>query len=119
MTAYQTKSALKQLGRDIETARKKRRMSVADFCQRIGVSDKTLKRLETGDGGVRVETLATALLAPGMLDRMRDLVDPATDETALSLDISRLPKRIRSRKEKPATRTSFTPVDENDEGTAF
>ncbi len=71
MGSLQVKSALSQLGRDIQTARKRRRMSVADFCSRIGVSDKTLAKLERGDGGVRLETFAMALLALGMLDRVR------------------------------------------------
>lgn len=123
MASFQINSALKQLGRDIEVARKKRRMSVADFCERIGVSDKTLKKLERGEGGVRIETLAMALLALGMLDRLRELVDPGTDEAGLSLDISRLPQRIHRAKPKPkstpATQPDFSPVDKNDEGTGF
>lgn len=123
MASFQINSALRQLGTDIEIARKKRRMSVADFCERIGVSDKTLKKLERGDGGVRVETLAMALLALGMLDRLRELADASTDETALSLDISRLPQRIHRAKQKPkpkpAAQSDFKPIDTNDEGTGF
>lgn len=98
-------------------------MSVADFCERIGVSDKTLKKLERGDGGVRVETLAMALLALGMLDRLRELADASTDEAALSLDISRLPNCIHRAKQKPkprpAAQPDFKPIDKNDEGTGF
>lgn len=123
MASFQINSALKQLGRDIEVARKKRRMSVADFCERIGVSDKTLKKLERGDGGVRLETLAMALLALGMLNRLRDLADAATDEVGLSLDISRLPQRIHRAKPKPkpdpTKQSDFKPIDRNDEGTGF
>ncbi len=98
-------------------------MSVADFCERISVSDKTLKKLERGDGGVRIETLAMALLALGMLDRLRELVDPGTDEAGLSLDISRRPQRIHrvkpKSKAKPATQSWLKPIDRNDEGTGF
>lgn len=123
MASFQINSALRQLGSDIEVARKKRRMSVADFCERIGVSDKTLKKLERGDGGVRIETLAMALLALGMLDRLRELVDPGTDEAGLSLDISRLPQRIHrvkpKSKAKPTTQSGLKPIDRNDEGTGF
>ena len=38
---------------------------VADFCERIGVTDKTLAKLEKGAGGVRLETLAMALMVLG------------------------------------------------------
>lgn len=61
------------------------RLSVAGFCERIGVSDKNPKKLERGDSGVRVEALAMALLVLEMLDRLRELVDVTTDETRLNL----------------------------------
>ena len=72
-------------------------MSVADFCNRIGVSDKTLAKLERGDGGVRLETFAMALLALGMLDRLAEIADPSSDSTGMGLDREKLPKRIRQR----------------------
>nr|WP_269751781.1 XRE family transcriptional regulator [Pseudophaeobacter flagellatus] len=119
-------SALSQLGRDIQTARKRRRMSVADFCSRIGVSDKTLAKLERGDGGVRLETFAMALLALGMLDRLAEIADPSSDSTGIGLDREKLPERIRQRgagiktipvKSKDAPKG--TVVVDDDEGTAF
>lgn len=126
MSSLQVKSALSQLGRDIQTARKRRRMSVADFCSRIGVSDKTLAKLERGDGGVRLETFAMALLALGMLDRLAEIADPSSDSTGIGLDREKLPERIRQRgtgiktipvKSKDAQKG--TVVLEDDEGTAF
>ncbi len=134
MSSLQVKSALSQLGRDIQTARKRRRMSVADFCSRIGVSDKTLAKLERGDGGVRLETFAMALLALGMLDRLAEIADPASDSTGMGLDQERLPERIRQRGSSASVRTgkgiktiptnlrdeTMGPtVLDDDEGTAF
>ena len=126
MGSLQVKSALSQLGRDIQTARKRRRMSVADFCSRIGVSDKTLAKLERGDGGVRLETFAMALLALGMLDRLAEIADPSSDSTGIGLDREKLPERIRQRGQK-GTKTvlanqsdvSQGPTVLDDEGTAF
>ena len=133
MSSLQVKSALSQLGRDIQTARKRRRMSVADFCSRIGVSDKTLAKLERGDGGVRLETLAMALLALGMLDRLVEIADPASDSTGIGLDREKLPERIRQRGSSASMRTgkgtktmpdylrdpSKGSTGHDDEGTAF
>ena len=134
MGSLQVKSALSQLGRDIQTARKRRRMSVVDFCSRIGVSDKTLTKLERGDGGVRLETLAMALLALGMLDRLAEIADPSSDSTGIGLDREKLPERIRQRRPSASARTGkgtkATPVSlkdtaegpgviDDDEGTAF
>ena len=127
MSSLQVKSALSQLGRDIQTARKRRRMSVADFCSRIGVSDKTLAKLERGDGGVRLETFAMALLALGMLDRLAEIADPSSDFTGIGLDREKLPERIRQRGQKgtktvPANQSDASQgltVLDDDEGTAF
>lgn len=126
MGSLQVKNALSQLGRDIQTARKRRRMSVADFCSRIGVSDKTLAKLERGDGGVRLETFAMALLALGMLDRMVEIADPALDAIGIGLDREKLPERIRSRGQKGMktvavnqSDASQKPTALDDEGTAF
>ena len=121
MASLRVQSALKQLGADIRTARKKRRLPVADFCARIGVTDKTLAKLERGDGGVRLETLAMALLALGEIHRLTELLDPAKDDTGLVLDSGRLPERIRVKRreaDRPFNEPG-NPDDIDDEGSAF
>ena len=121
MPSFQVQAVLRQLGDDIRTARKKRRLPVADFCSRIGVTDKTLAKLERGDGGVRLETFANALLALGELNKLAEILDPAKDELGLSLDRERLPKRITHKKRKStlANLSVLPAIDENEEGTAF
>lgn len=122
MSSFQVQTALKRLGHDIRVARKKRRMSVADFCERLGVTDKTLAKLETGDGGVRLETLAMALMVLGELHRLGEMLDPAKDETGLILEQARLPERIVSRRRPPSDKstTKQARLDEiDDEGSAF
>lgn len=102
MRSFQVRAVLQRLGADVRTARLRRRLAVADFCQRIGVTDKTLAKLERGDGGVRLETLAAALLALGELHRLESLLDPASDDAGLGLDRERLPKRIAAPRLRPA-----------------
>lgn len=94
MASLKVSSVLRALGDDIRTARKKRRIPVAEFASRIGVSEGTLARLEKGDGGVRIETLAMALLVLGELGRLERLIDPASDDAGLMLENERLPERI-------------------------
>ena len=45
---------LRALGRDIGIARGKRRLPVADFATRMGVSQGTLMRLEKGEAGISI-----------------------------------------------------------------
>lgn len=89
---------LATLGGNIRIARKKRRILVADFAVRTGVSVPTVVRLERGDPGVSIGTLANALRALGELDRLGELLDMATDDAGLLLEASELPQRIRRRR---------------------
>ena len=87
--------ALRALGRDLGIARRKRRLPVADFAARMGVSQGTLIRLERGEAGVSIGALAMALLALGELRRIEEILDVSRDDTGLMLDVDNLPRRIR------------------------
>jgi transcriptional regulator with XRE-family HTH domain len=87
--------ALRKLGRDLALARRKRGISTVDMASRLFVSRDTLWRLERGDPTVSLGTLATAAFVLQLHDRLGNLVAPATDDLGLSLDESRLCKRIR------------------------
>lgn len=92
---------LRALGRDIGIARRKRRLPVADFAARMGVSQGTLIRLEKGEAGVAIGVVAMALLALGELRRLEEILDVSRDDTGLMLDIDSLPRRIRRPKTGP------------------
>lgn len=94
--------ALKSLGANIKTARQKRRISVKDFAERIGLSESTVIRLEKGDDGVSIGALTMACLVLGELERISNFLDASPDDTGLLLDREALPKRI-DRKRKPAS----------------
>ena len=126
--------AVASLGRNIKTARTKRRIPVKEFAERIGVSERTVIRLEKGDEGVSLGTLAMACLVLGELDLISGFLDPAADDTGLLIEQQKLPKRIdRSRgassaspkKEKPShgdaddDRHSDDHDDDDDDGVAF
>ena len=89
------KKALLRLGQNINIARRKRRMSLADFASRMRMSQGTVIRLEKGEPGVSIQALAMALLALGEIRRLHDLLDISTDDTGLLFDTEALPKRIR------------------------
>src|SRR5436853_6136930 len=87
--------ALRKLGRDLALARRKRGISTGDMATRLFVSRDTLWRLERGDPGVALGTLATAAFVLQLQNRLENLAAPANDALALSLDENRLPKRLR------------------------
>ncbi len=117
--------ALHSLGRNIQIARKRRRIPVADFAARIGVSVPTVVRLEKGEPGVSIGCLAKALQALGEMHRLEELLDIATDDAGLLMETSELPKRIRKRRvdvgglRPVATEIGDMSVATNAKGTAF
>jgi len=87
--------ALRQMGRDLALARRKRGISTADMAARLFVSRDTLWRLERGDPAVSLGTLAAAAFVLQFQDRIAALAAPATDALGLELDRGRVPQRIR------------------------
>lgn len=93
-----TARGITKLGRDISRARRARRFSTTDMAARMGVGRSTLHRLEQGDPGVSLNTLAMALLVLGLFDRFADLADPAADDIGLMMAQKTLPKNVVSRR---------------------
>lgn len=124
ISSLSARRALEALGTNIKTARLKRRISVKGFAERIGVSERTVIRLEKGDDGVSVGTLAMACLVLGEINRISDFLDPGSDDTGLLLDREALPKRIdRKRGSRPAGsatgENTLPDGDDDDEGVGF
>jgi transcriptional regulator with XRE-family HTH domain len=69
---------------------------VADLAARAGTSASTVARLEKGDPGVGIGTLADVLVALGLIERLADLVDIRKDDLGLALTSERVPQRGRS-----------------------
>ena len=91
--------SLIKFGRDVATARRKRRLTVAMMAERIGVTKVTYLRVEKGHPGVGLGTYAMALFVLGLGSPFADLADAGTDEQALLLEADRLPERVRVKTE--------------------
>lgn len=119
-----TQRALRSLGANLKVARLKRRISVKGFAERIGVSERTVARLEKGDGGVSIGTLAMAAMVLGELDLISNFLDAGSDDIGLLLEQERLPKRIdRSRNARMSSAMADIDLvqsdDNDDEGVGF
>jgi transcriptional regulator with XRE-family HTH domain len=90
--------ALAVAGEAVRLARHRRRQTAADLAMRLDVSLPTFRKLERGDPSVSLGTFVTALWLLDLLDNFAHAVDPAQDRTGLSLEIARMPKRVRRTK---------------------
>jgi transcriptional regulator with XRE-family HTH domain len=86
---------LPRIGDAIRTARIRRRKTAADVAGRLGVSLPTLRKLETGDPGVSLGTFLAALWLLDLSPAVMAALDPAKDEVGLTLDMARMPQRVR------------------------
>jgi hypothetical protein len=83
----QALQALRELGANLALARVRRKESLRQWSQRIGVSVRTLQRPEDGDPGVGMGVYAAALWLMGRADALPALADPSLDHGALELDV--------------------------------
>lgn len=96
MGSPKAKPALAQLGQNLRNARLRRGIAVVDLAVRAGTSPSSITRLERGDPGVAIGTLANVLVVLGLLEQLADLVDIRKDDLGLALAMEHGPRRGRS-----------------------
>ena len=96
---FDVREALVDIGTGIRIARLRRQQTARDLAGRMGVSLRTLLKLERGDPGVAISTFATALWALQLLEPVRDAVRPESDRVAAALEADRAPRRARRRRD--------------------
>ena len=96
--AIPVSGALKKLGSDIDSARRRRRISVALMAERACITPKTYLKIKNGESTVSMGGYASVLFILGMIDKLRNLADAEHDLTGRMLEEENLPKRIRMKK---------------------
>lgn len=123
MSSPKTRIALERLGHDVRGARLRRGMAVTDLATRAGTSQSTIARLEKGDPGVAIGTLADTLVVLGLIERLASLIDIRNDDLGLALIAERAPRRGRSFGASARKRKIAAGLDEADvvdpDGVAF
>ena len=64
-------------GRCIHAQRLRQRITAADLCERMSISEATLRRLERGDPGAGAGAYLTALLILGVADEATPALAPS------------------------------------------
>lgn len=90
--------ALHRLGRNIRTARLRRRLTGEELAERIGVSRKVLAEIEKGKPTTAIAAYLGALWALGLLKQLRDVADLDRDEEGKALERARSPKTAPKRR---------------------
>ena len=88
--------ALRNLGKDMSDARRRRRISMELMSERAGFSRITLSKIEKGDPSVSMGSYASAQFVLGMIDHLATLADASHDIVGRELQEESLPKRIRT-----------------------
>lgn len=86
----------KSLGISLKTARKRRGFTQEDVASRIGVAREVVLNAEKGKA-TSSYNLMSMLWLYGLLGQMIDAVSHDRDTVGISLDRSRLPKRVRKK----------------------
>ena len=88
-------AALRALGGDLATARKRRRQSQREWAQRLNVSVPTVSRMGQGDPSVSAGIYATALWLVQRQQALAELARPQDDLAALEAEVSEARERYR------------------------
>jgi DNA-binding XRE family transcriptional regulator len=73
---FEVMGVVHELGMNVRTARKRRRMLQGELAQKAGVGEKTIRRLERGDEGVSIGHALSVLWVLGLLPTAKALASP-------------------------------------------
>ncbi len=99
MLSPDMQARLRQIGKNLQIARKRRKKTVQQAAEMMGTSLSSVRRMEVGDPSVKFETYLAALEVY-QLDYTLRFADPEDDRIGLALEKQRLPQRVRTKKEK-------------------
>jgi len=91
-------NALGRLGRNIRTARLRRKLSREVLAERIGISRYVMADIENGKPTTAIAAYLGALWALGLLNDVLQLADPDRDEEGKILERARSPKTAPKRR---------------------
>jgi transcriptional regulator with XRE-family HTH domain len=106
LPSHSARTELRSLGENIAIARKRRRITIKRLAEAASVAPETIRRLEKGEPGISVGTLAMVLLVFGESGRLGNLLTPSIDDVGMIISVHDLPKRVREKGTKKIVPTS-------------
>jgi transcriptional regulator with XRE-family HTH domain len=93
----QVESAIKTLGADLRTARLRRKLTLVDMADKLGLTRQVIARAEQGHPTTAISVYVGLMWTLGFLGRLADVTNPATDLEALALLKARDPSKANRR----------------------
>ena len=87
--------AVAELGRNISTARVRRKMRQDDLAVKSGITRNTLRRVEAGALGTGIGAYVAVLWALGLHDQLASVASPDLDLEGKTLEAARRGERVR------------------------
>lgn len=94
---YRVEEALTRLGANLRTARVRRKLSLQDVADKIGVGRHVVANAERGKPLTGVIVYLAMLWAYDLLDQLSEVADPARDSQGLALELASEKSRVRRR----------------------
>ena len=95
---YEVAEALLRLGANIRTARLRRKWTIAQLAERVGIARHAMGEVERGKATSAIAPYLGALWALGLLDQMRSVGDPDLDLEGKALESARRPRSAPKRR---------------------
>lgn len=95
---FEVKQLLLRLGKNIRTARLRRKLRLEDLAERVGVSRYLMSDIEKGKPTASIAAYVTALWAMGLIDGFRHAGDPQQDAQGIAFENLRTKKTAPKRK---------------------
>lgn len=91
-------NVLVKLGHNIQIARLRRNLRLADVAERVGVSRYVMSDVEKGKPTVSIGTYVCALWALGLTEDLQNIANPDNDQEGKALESVRAPLTAAKRK---------------------
>jgi len=95
---YAVEQLLAQIGRNIRTARLRRKLRLEDLAEKVGVSRYVMSDIEKGKPTTSVAAYVGALWALGLSDDLKQIADPDRDTEGKAFESIRAPATAPKRK---------------------
>jgi transcriptional regulator with XRE-family HTH domain len=95
---FAVERTLKALGANLRTARVRRKLTLEEVAEKIGVSRRIVSDAEKGKPSTAIGIYAAMLWALDLLGDLSSVADPASDAEGMALALSSERSRVRKRR---------------------